>query len=206
MLPKYEVTVDPPREWALAGEKITGRIDAEYTFGRPVRGEVEITASRYVGVWEEFATLTRQIDGSESFELPPARYVAGVPSGRGMGNVNLDVTVREKSTGYEETTTRLLTVAQSPVNLHLVSESSVFKPSLPLSFLVVTETPDNKPVDKRVTVSLQYVDEDLKEIEARKQQVSTLGGTAILTVNPPEDAVGLSVEANANGAHAGFGK
>ena len=61
-------------------------------------------------------------------------------------------------------------------------------------------------MDKRVAVSLQYVDEDLKEIEARKQQVSTLGGTAILTVNPPEDAVGLSVEANANGAHAGFGK
>ena len=202
VLPKYEVTVDLPREWVLAGEKITGRIDAEYTFGRPVRGEVEITASRYVGVWEEFATLTRQIDGSESFELPPVQYAAGVPAGRGMGNVNLDVTVREKSTGYEETTTRLLTVAQSPVNLHLVSESSVFKPSLPFSFLVVTETPDNKPVDKRVTVSLQYVDEDLEQIEVREQQVSTQNGTAILTVEPPEDAVGLRVEASANGAHS----
>ena len=29
VLPKYEVTVDLPREWVLAGEKITGRIDAE---------------------------------------------------------------------------------------------------------------------------------------------------------------------------------
>ena len=202
VLPKYEVTVDLPKEWALADEKITGRIDAEYTFGRPVKGEVEIVASRYVGVWEEFATLTRQIDGSESFELPPVYYVAGVPAGRGMGNVNLDVTVREKSTGYEETTTRLLTVAESPVNLHLVSESSVFKPSLPFSFLVVTETPDNKPVDKRVTVRLQYVDEDLEQIEAREQRVSTRNGTAILTVEPSEDAVGLLVEASTNDARS----
>ena len=201
VLPKYEVTVDLPREWVLAGEKITGRIDAEYTFGRPVRGEVEITASRYVGVWEEFATLTRQIDGSESFELPPVQYVAGVPAGRGMGNVNLNVTVREKSTGYEEATARLLTVAQSPVNLHLVSESSVFKPSLPLSLLVVTETPDNKPVDKRVTLSLQYVDDELQQIEKREQRVTTRNGTAILTVHPPGDAVGLSVEASTGGAY-----
>ena len=200
VLPKYEVTVDLPREWVLADEKITGRIDAEYTFGRPVRGEVEITASRYVGVWEEFATLTRQIDGSESFELPPVHYVAGVPAGRGMGNVNLDVTVREKSTGYEETTARLLTVAHSPVNLHLVSESSVFKPSLPFSFLVVTETPDNKPVDERVNVSLQYVDDSLQQIEAREQRVNTQNGTAILIVDPPENAVGLRVEATAGDA------
>ena len=202
VLPKYEVTVDLPKEWVLANEKITGRIDAEYTFGRPVKGEVEIVASRYVGVWEEFATLTRQIDGSKSFELPAVHYVAGVPAGRGMGNVNLDVTVREKSTGYEETTTRLLTVAESPVNLHLVSESSVFKPSLPFSFLVVTETPDNKPVDKRVTVRIQYVDEDLEQIEAREQRVGTRNGTAILTVEPPEDAVGLQVEASTNDAWA----
>lgn len=46
VLPKYEVTVDLPREWVLAGEKIMGRIDAEYAFGRPVRGEVEIVVSR----------------------------------------------------------------------------------------------------------------------------------------------------------------
>ena len=200
VLPKYEVTVDLPREWVLAGEKITGRIDAEYTFGRPVRGEVEITASRYVGVWEEYATLTRQIDGSEPFELPPVQYSAGVPAGRSMGNVNLEVTVREKSTGYEETTARLITVAQSPVNLHLVPDSSVFKPSLPLSLLVVTETPDNKPVDERVTLSLQYVDEDLEQIEVREQRVSTQNGAAVLTVEPPEDAVGLRVEASAGRA------
>ena len=202
VLPKYEVSVELPKEWVLANEKITGRIEAEYTFGKPVRGEVEIVASRYVGVWEEFATLIRDIDGSESFELPPVRFVTGVPGGRGMGNVSLDVTVREKGTGYEETTTRLITVANTPVNLHLISESRVFKPSLPFSFLVVTETPDNRPVDQRVSVNLVYMDKTLEPTERRSQNVTTRNGTAVLTVEPPKGAVALSVEASADGAHA----
>ena len=202
VLPKYEISVDLPKEWVLANEKITGQIDAEYTFGKPVRGEVEIVASRYAGVWEEFATLTRDIDGSESFELPPVGYVAGVPAGRGMGNVSLDVTVREKSTGYEETTTRLVTVANTPVNLHLVSESRVFKPSLPFSFLVVAETPDNKPVDARVSVDLTYMGERLQRQERQTHHVTTRNGTAVLTVKPPEGVVALAAEARAGEAHA----
>ena len=36
------------------------------------------------------------------------RYVAGVPEARGMGNVTLDITVTERSTGYEEKTRKLL--------------------------------------------------------------------------------------------------
>ena len=202
VLPKYEVSVELPKEWVLANEKITGRIDAEYTFGKPVQGEVEIVASRYVGRWEEYATITREINGSDSFELPAVGFVAGVPGARGMGNVNLDVTVREKSTGYEETTTRLVTVANTPVNLHLVSESRVFKPSLPFSFLVVTETPDNKPVDARVSVDLTYMGERLQRQERQTHHVTTRNGTAVLTVKPPEGVVALAAEARTGEAHA----
>ena len=202
VLPKYEVSVELPKEWVLANEKITGRIDAEYTFGKPVQGEVEIVASRYVGRWEEYAAITRDIDGSDSFELPAVGFVAGVPGGRSMGNVSLDVTVREKSTGYEETTIRLVTVANTPVNLHLVSESRVFKPSLPFSFLVVTETPDNKPVDARVSVDLTYMGERLQRQERQTHHVITRNGTAVLTVKPPEGVVALAAEARAGEAHA----
>ncbi len=120
VLPKYEVTVDLPKEWVLASEPITGTIGAEYSFGKPVRGEVEIVASRYVGVWEEFATLVLDIDGQRSFRLPPVGFVAGVPGAGGQGNVTLDVTVREKGTGYQEETSRLLTVASTPVKLQVI--------------------------------------------------------------------------------------
>ena len=62
-------------------------MSAEYSFGKPVRGEVDIIASRYVGVWEEYASFTKEIDGETSFELPAPGYVAGTPAAAGQGNL-----------------------------------------------------------------------------------------------------------------------
>ena len=202
VLPKYEVSIDLPRDWLLAGDPITGTIAAEYSFGKPVRGEVEIVASRYVGTWETFATFTRDIDGQISFELKPVGFVAGTPGAGGKGNVTLDVTVREKATGYEEKSTRLLTVAATAVSLQVIPESTVFKPSLPLTFLVVTETPDNTPLDRDVTVNIAYMGKDFDEVEQKSYEIRTEGGRALLEVSPPSESVALTLEATAEQAHA----
>lgn len=135
VLPKYEVKVDLPREWFLVSEPIKGKVTAEYSFGKPVVGELEIKASRYVGEWQEYTTFTKTIDGDTDFTVPAAEYVAGVPEAGGMGNVMLDVTVVEKATGYQEKTTRLLTVSQSSLNLQIIPSGPIFKPGLPFTFL-----------------------------------------------------------------------
>ncbi len=192
VLPKYEVTVDLPREWFLASEEVKGKIGAEYSFGKPVKGEVTIIASRYVGQWEEYATLTKDIDGEINFELPAVQYVAGTPASGGQGNVQLDITVTEKSTGYVEKTSRLLTVAQTPVNLQLIPEGSVFKPGLPFNVLVLTETPDNRPVDSQVKVTITYVDADFEDFKTEEKEIDTAGGKALLELKPPEEAIRIS--------------
>jgi CD109 antigen len=197
VLPKYEVAVDLPREWFLVDEPITGKVRATYSYGKPVRGTLHIEAQRYVGQWEQFASYSTDIDGEAEFELPAVQYVAGVPEERGMGNVTLEVTVEERATGYEEKTTRLLTVSESPVSLQLIPEGSAFKPSLPFSFLVVTETPDNKPAESQVSVEVSYLGDKLEEIEHKTEQVQTDNGLAMLTVTPPENAVALVAEATA---------
>ena len=202
VLPKYEVVVDLPKNWVLASQPITGTVAAEYSFGKPVLGEVEIVASRYVGTWEEFATFTQDINSEASFELPPVGFVTGVPGARGMGNVTLDVTVREKSTGYEEKTTRLLTVAATQVSLQVIPETIVFKPSLTLTFLIVTETPDNQPLDMDTTVNLTYMSDDFDQIKQESHNIKTENGKALLKVTPPADAVALTLEATAEEAHA----
>ncbi len=196
VLPKYEVTVDLPKEWFLVDEPITGKVSAEYSYGKPVRGTLHIEAQRYVGEWEQFATYDVDIDGEAEFELPAVEYVAGVPEARGMGNVTLEITVEERATGYEENTTRLLTVSESPVSVQLIPESSAFKPSLPFTFLVVTETPDNEPTASRVTVDISYLDEDLDTLDSDRQRVQTDNGLAMLTVTPPDEAVALMAEAS----------
>ena len=157
VLPKYEVKVELPKEWFLPDEPIQGTVAAEYSFGKKVVGELVVTALRYVGQWEEFARFTADIDGQATFEIPPVGYVAGVPGQRGMGNVQLEVTVREKATNYEEKTTRLLTIAPSELSLQLIPEGTTFKPGLPFSFLLVTETPDNQPLEAEVELSIAYM-------------------------------------------------
>ena len=194
-LPRYEIDVTLPRDWVLADDPIEGVISAEYSFGRHVRGEVEAVAYRYVGEWEEFASFSEDIDGEVSFDLPAAQYVAGVPEAGGQGNVRLDITVSERSTGYVETTTHLLTVAESPINVRLIAESPSFKPSLPFSILVIAETPDNMPVDTDVPLYISYYDENLDYILEESLDVSTVNGKALVAIEPPKDAVKAEVYA-----------
>ena len=195
VLPKYEVTVDLPKQWFLVSEPITGKIKAEYSFGKPVSGELKIEALKYVGQWQTYATITKSIDGEAAFELPAPGYVAGTPAGDGQGNVQLNITVTEKATGYLEKTSSLLTVAQSFMNLQLIPDSSVFKPGLPFSFLVVTETPDNKPVDASIANTITYSNSKFEVIRTDNKTIKTTKGKAILNITPPGDAIALTIEA-----------
>ena len=201
VLPKYEVTVDTGRDWLLASDPIKGTVSGEYSFGKPVVGEVEIVASRYVGQWEEYARFQGPIDGETTFDLPPVGFVAGVPQAGGQGNVSLDVTIREKGTGYEEKTSKLLTVAATPVTLKVIPESRVFKPGLDMSYLVVAQEPDGSPVTVDVTLDIYYMDKEFEEIVRKRVQVTTSDGTAVAKATPPSDAVALMLEANAGSAY-----
>jgi CD109 antigen len=202
VLPKYEVKVDLPKQWFLVDEPISGHVSAEYSFGKPVRGELQVKASRYVGVWEEFATFNGPIDSEADFQIDAVGFVAGVPEAGGLGNVTLDVTVVERSTGYEEKTTELVTVAAAPLNVQIIPESSVFKPSLPFNLLLVTETPDGEPVEARVNVDVGYLDENYNQVGDEQQQVETKRGTALLSLTPPAGAVTMNVNASSGDAYA----
>ena len=196
VLPKYEVSVDLAKEWVLADEPVTGAVSAEYSFGKPVRGEVEVVALRYVGAWEEYARFAGGIDGATSFELPAAGYLADVSAAGGEGNLQLDITVREPATGYEERITRMLTVADAPVNLRLIPESPAFKPGLPFGILIMAETPDRRPVAEDLKVEIEYTGPAFEPVGGEVHTASTGdSGSVLLELHPPAEAVELWVEA-----------
>ena len=202
VLPKYEITVDTPRDWLLVDEEVKGTVSAEYSFGKPVKGEVEVSAHRYVGEWEEYAKFTGEIDGDVTFRLPAPGYVAGSRAAGGQGNLQLNFTVREQGTGYVEQTSHLLTVADSPVNLQLIPASPWFSPGLPFSLLLVAETPGNEPVDAGATVRVAYFGHDLESIGLESLEAEVTGGRALVQVSPPAEAVAMTVTADAGQGHA----
>ncbi|MFC1865294.1 alpha-2-macroglobulin family protein [Chloroflexota bacterium] len=195
VLPKYEINVDLPKQWFLINETIGGNISAEYSFGKPVSGEIEIIASRYVGEWEEYAIFTKTIDGDTDFVIPAAGYVAGTPAAGGLGNVILDIIVRETATGYEEKTSVLLTVAETKMNIQIIPESIVFKPSLPFNILFITETPANEPLDAKLDVNITYLDAKYKQISIDEKEFVSDNGTVLAEITPPDNAVAMIIEA-----------
>ena len=202
VLPKYEVVVDTDKDWVLTNEAIQGVVSGEYSFGKPVVGDYEIVAWRYVGQWEKYARASGSIDGGARFTIRQVGYVAGVPAAGGQGNVRLDVTIREKGTGYEEATSRLLTVAAAPVVLKVIPENSVFKPGLDMSYLVIAEEPDGTPVDTDVTVTIEYLDSEFDSFRQGTANVATSGGKALVKFAPPSDAVRLVLHASTAEAYA----
>ncbi|MBI4320252.1 MAG: hypothetical protein HY675_17310, partial [Chloroflexi bacterium] len=200
VLPKYEVVPDLPREWFLVSEQIKGKVTATYSFGKPVKGDLTIKATRYVGQWQTYSTVTIPIDGQAEFTVPATGYVAGVPAAGGQGNVQLDFAVAEKTTGYTEKTTKLLTVTQSSLVLQSIPSGSIFKPGLPFGFLVVSQTPDKLPVDTRVNARITYFRKDFTTVSAEQKNVNTVKGKALVEITPPKDAVALTIDCSAQGA------
>jgi len=197
VLPKYEVRVELESGWELASERISGRIAAEYAFGKPVDGVAEVIASRYAGVWEEYARITQPINGgSTTFELPPVEFVAGSPESGGLGQVQIEAVVREQATGYEERTTELVTIASTPIAPRIIPESNTFKPTLPLALLLVAESPDGEPIDADVTVNLNWQDDEFNGAGTDTERVQVRGGIGTLQVTPPDDAAMLSLDAS----------
>lgn len=201
VLPKYEVRIELEQDWALVNQPISGVIAAEYAFGKPVNGEVELVASRYVGVWEPYATVLQPIsDGRLVFEIPAVEYVTGSPNGGGLGSVQIEVKVVEQATEYTESTTQLVSIAESPVALRIIPDSSTFKPGLPLSLLIVTETPEQQSVDAMVQLNLSWQDDDYEQTHSSSETVRTTNGIGSLTVTPPDDAVMLTLDGSVNSA------
>jgi len=202
VLPKYEVKVDLPKEWYLVNEPIKGKVSATYSFGKPVAGKLTVSATKYVGTWQKYAELHLDINGQSDFTIPAAQYVAGVPATGGNGNVKLEFTVEEPATGYIEKSDSLLTVTQSSLNLKIIPAGLSFKPGLPYSFIVFSETPDKQLIDTPVTVSVSYLDSTFKEIKNKDYSTATVKGKALVEITPPEGCAALTINCNANDASA----
>jgi len=177
----------------LVGEAITGSVGAAYTFGKPVQGDLEIKAWRYVGKWEVYYTYNAAIDGRLISVCPPR--LCGRRSGcRRQRQRETRCFRRGRVHRYTEATSRLLTVAESPVNVTIIPPASFINPAC-FQLLIVTETPDNQLVEGEVGVNITYYDKDFKEISHEAKYLTTTKGKALVDVKPPAGSIAMTITA-----------
>lgn len=194
VLPKFDVEVLTPKDWFLVDEEIVGEIKANYFFGKPVDGMVQVRAYKYLADWEEFATFRAELaDGAVRFDLPPVGYLAGTLGSGGLGSVILNVTVVDGA-GHEEKDSKLLKIAGSSTVIQIIPSSETVKPGLPLDVLIVTETPGGEPLDKMVELDATYYMKEGNDMKEKKE-VATFRGMATVDFNVPEGCVGADIKA-----------
>jgi len=148
VLPKFKVSLTTDRPYYLPGEKLTGKVQAGYFFGKPTsRADVLIALSTFDVAFQDFAEIKGKTDdsGSFRFEADLPDYLVGLPLEQGNAFIKLDVEVTDRAE-HTEKITSTVPVAKDPLIVTVVPESGELKPQLESIVYVLVSTPDGRPV------------------------------------------------------------
>lgn len=156
VLPKFAVNVSTDRSFYLPGQRVEGKIQSDYFFGKPVAGgEVQVVGS----VWDVERTVVVDLIGQTdenggyefSFDLPD--YFAGSGLESGQTQFALEVTVIDQ-TDHPEQTSLTLPIAAQPLVIEAVAESGSLKPGVENIVYVLTAYPDGRPASAQLQISV----------------------------------------------------
>ena len=155
VLPKFKVVITPDKSFYLPGQTATGKIQADYIFGKPVaNGEVIITASTFDIGWTEITEVHGRTDANGTYkysvELP--KQFVGQPLEQGKALAKLDVEVTDRA-DHTEHAAKTMPVAQEPINIVAVPESKTLRPGLPNTIYLAAAYPDGTPAKCRLRVT-----------------------------------------------------
>ncbi len=158
VLPKFKVALTPGKSFYLPGEKLSGRVQADYFFGKPVAGaRVKVKLDTFETQFRTFAELSGETDesGAFSFEQTLPEYFAGVDLEKGNALLKVEISVKDTA-DHMEKASRMLPVANQAVRVEILHESGKPVPNLENVFWVVTTYPDGSPAKTRVTLRPRF--------------------------------------------------
>ena len=147
VLPKFKIEITTDRPFYKPGETVTGSIDAQYIFGKPVSGgKVKITGFASIVGAERFATLEGKTDagGKYSFEMKLPDYFVGQNVDAGLARAQFRVEVVDKA-DHKQTALKSVTVSKAALNIILVPESGTIVKGLSNRLFVMVSKPDGSP-------------------------------------------------------------
>ena len=157
VLPKFKVSLTTDQPYYLPGQRLSGKVQADYFFGKPAaQAEVLISLAAFDVEFHDFAEIkgTTDENGTFRFEAELPEYFVGQPLEQGNTFVKMEVEVTDKA-DHTEKITSTAPVAKSPVIITAVPESGALKPGIENIIYILVSMADGKPAaNAGVTVAV----------------------------------------------------
>lgn len=188
VLPKFKVSVETEKNFYLPGERVTGRVRADYFFGKPVaKSDVTIKGIVYDIQRAETINLTGKTDadGAYAFAFTLPNYFASSGLNRDRADFSLEVSVNDQA-NHTEQNSLALPIASAPIIIDAVAESGRLVAGVENIVYILTSLPDGSPLEVDLTVNVAGV---VRQAKTGKY------GLAEITVTPQRGNTALTITA-----------
>ncbi len=155
VLPKFRIDIQVDKSFYAPGDTVTGQIQAEYFFGKPVgQAQVEIVAKDTGFNQKPFASLQLKTDtaGRTTFSFRLPERLVGIETEGGNARFHVAATVKD-SAGQTQSRALSRTVATEPIQVTIIPEGGQLTKGLTNRVFVVTQYADGQPAICRLAIS-----------------------------------------------------
>lgn len=211
-LPRFEITFQSDKSFYLPGEVVTGTVDAQYFFGKPVAGG-QVSIKGFVNDVERFQifTLSGETDatGLYHYEFQTPDYFVGQLENK-TAAVDLEITVVDTA-NHSERVDESIPVAEKRILIEAVAESGFLRPGLENIIYLQTSYPDGAAVQTTVTITgvttdtmsvatdefglatIRLTPSDSRDLTLTMQAVDSIGQSAVQLVTLAASGDGQAV-------------
>lgn len=165
-LPKFGLKLEPEKTFYLPGEKVRGKLSANYFYGKPVAGgKVEIEGYTFDVQRNVALKIDGKTDeqGNYAFEFDLPKYLTGSELDKGGGRFYVQAAVTDLAEHTELANTSL-PVARSPLTISAVPEGGYLRPNVENILYVLTSYPDGSPAE--TSLKLTFLNENNEKVDA----------------------------------------
>lgn len=180
-LPAFAVKIATDKTYYLPGQTVTGHVQVDYHFGKPVAGgivKLKLASGPLAGFAKDVEleqTATTDATGRAAFTFALPATLLG--SQATSGAAHLQLTARAVDTaGQENTAARIVPVAPQDIRIAVVPENGRRAPGLEGRIYIVTSYADGRPA--RTTVDIETL--------ARSVRTDDTGAAVISVRNIPD--------------------
>ncbi|XP_015921584.2 alpha-2-macroglobulin isoform X2 [Parasteatoda tepidariorum] len=213
VLPKFEVTIKFP-SFVLANAKtIPITVCAEYTYGEPASGTLNLNASLERYFYERDVDdakiptkrITTEIKGCYTYNLN-VKEIESDTSYYNSRSIVVAATVTEDGTGVERSASQNLNRDTEPLKLSFIDGLDYYKPGLPYNGKLKVTNPDGtivsgEPIEICATINKRRILADwwaTKTVQTCRNYTSSSQGLISYTILPQNvDVISISLEAKA---------